>query len=38
MEKILDLVLKTNVPENFVILPKSQLSNWRKGLEIHQRR
>lgn len=38
MEKILDLVLKTNVPENFVILLKSQLCNCRKGLEIHQRR
>lgn len=38
MENILQLVLKANVPENFVLLLKSQLNNCQKGLEVHQRR
>lgn len=30
--------MKTDIPENFIFLLKSQLENWRKGLEIHQRK
>lgn len=38
MEKILNYVSKCDLPEEFVVLLKSQLQNCNKELEIHQRR
>ncbi|KAK3091497.1 hypothetical protein FSP39_020263 [Pinctada imbricata] len=38
MEKILNLVSKFDLPEEFVVLLKSQLQNCNKDLDIHQRR
>ena len=38
MEEVLNFVMKTDIPENFVFLLRSQLQNCRKDLDIHQRR
>ena len=38
MEEVLNSVMKTDIPENFVFLLRSQLQNCRKDLDIHQRR
>lgn len=37
MEEVLNFVMKTDIPENFVFLLRSQLQNCRKDLDIHQR-
>lgn len=38
MEDIIQFVLKSDLPEDFVVLLKSQLQNCNKNIDIHQRR